>query len=126
MAEPPPWDKAIYARRHLNENRFSSLKDWVPIEVTVTPGAVSANEVEFELVTPSNITWRKEIVIRESPATGTGAWTVWTQDGKHRDANGLYLNQLPGGTLTFRKMKFGGGVWPMLVLGGLRGRRPRI
>ena len=28
MAEPPPWDKAIYARRHLIENDFSRLKDW--------------------------------------------------------------------------------------------------
>jgi transposase len=31
MADPPPWDKAIYARRHLIENRFSSLKDWARI-----------------------------------------------------------------------------------------------
>jgi hypothetical protein len=31
MAVPPPWDKAIYARRHLIENRFSSLKDWARI-----------------------------------------------------------------------------------------------
>jgi hypothetical protein len=27
MAEPPPWDNAIYAPRHLIENRFSDLKD---------------------------------------------------------------------------------------------------
>ena len=31
MAEPPPWDEAIYARRHRIENRFSSLKDWARI-----------------------------------------------------------------------------------------------
>jgi transposase len=31
MAAPPPWDKAIYARRHLIENRFASLKDWTRI-----------------------------------------------------------------------------------------------
>jgi transposase len=31
MAEPPPWDPAIYARRHLIENRFASLKDWARI-----------------------------------------------------------------------------------------------
>ena len=28
MVDPPPWDKAIYARRHHVENLFSKLKDW--------------------------------------------------------------------------------------------------
>ena len=28
MVAPPPWDKAIYARRHHVENLFSKLKDW--------------------------------------------------------------------------------------------------
>ena len=28
MVDPPPWDKAIYARRHHVENLFSNLKDW--------------------------------------------------------------------------------------------------
>ena len=27
-ADPPPWDKTIYARRHHVENLFSKLKDW--------------------------------------------------------------------------------------------------
>jgi transposase len=27
----PPWDKTIYARRHLIENRFACLKDWARI-----------------------------------------------------------------------------------------------
>jgi hypothetical protein len=27
MAEPPPWDKAIHARRHLLENGLANLKD---------------------------------------------------------------------------------------------------
>jgi transposase len=31
MAEPPPWDKAIHARRHLIEHHFSSLRDWARI-----------------------------------------------------------------------------------------------
>ena len=28
MVDPPPWDRAIYARRHHVENLFSKLKDW--------------------------------------------------------------------------------------------------
>ncbi len=28
MVDRPPWDKAIYARRHHVENRFSKVKDW--------------------------------------------------------------------------------------------------
>ncbi len=28
MADPPPWDKAIYARRHQVETLFSKLKGW--------------------------------------------------------------------------------------------------
>lgn len=28
MVDPPPWDKATYARRHHVENLFSRLKDW--------------------------------------------------------------------------------------------------
>ena len=28
MVDPPPWDKAIYARRHHVENLFLKLKDW--------------------------------------------------------------------------------------------------
>jgi hypothetical protein len=95
------------------------------IEVTVTPSAVTNDAVEFELLTPDNITWRKEIVIGYNPTIG-GSVTIWTQDSKHRDANGLYLNELPGATLTFRKEKgfFGGGVRTQLVLGGLEAALP--
>ena len=28
MVDPPPWDRAIYARRHHVKNLFSKLKDW--------------------------------------------------------------------------------------------------
>jgi hypothetical protein len=94
------------------------------IEVAVTLGAVGADAVEFELVTPDGITWRKEIVIQDAPATGTGTWTVWTQDARHRDANGLYLYQLPGATLTFRKQKTLGIMSQVLVLGGLQAAAP--
>lgn len=95
------------------------------IEVTVTPGVVASNEVEFELVTPANITWRKEILIRDSPTTGTGSWTIWTQDAKHRDANGLYLYQLAGATLSFRKENgFPLGIRTLLVVGGLDAALP--
>jgi transposase len=31
MLNPPPWDKAIYARRHHIENTFSRLKDFARI-----------------------------------------------------------------------------------------------
>ena len=76
------------------------------IEVTVMANAVPPDTVEFQLHTPPEMTWRKEIVIRESPATGRGAWTIYTQDTRHEDQNGLYTNQLAGGSLTFRKAKF--------------------
>lgn len=89
------------------------------IEVTVTPNAVDANEVQFELVTTGSVRWRKEIVINESPLVGSGAWTIFTDEDKRQDANGLYLYQLDGGFLTFRKAKTFGIMESVLTLGGM-------
>jgi hypothetical protein len=94
------------------------------IEVAVSPGAVANDEVEFQLLTPGNMTWRKEIIIGYNPATG-GSVTISTQDTRHEDHNGLYVNELPGATLTFRKEKgFPMGVQTMSVLGGLDDAAP--
>lgn len=89
------------------------------IEVDVQPGAVDDNEVEFVLLAADGVTWRKEIIIRDAPTTGTGQWTIWTRDGKRRNANGLYRYQLPGASPEFRKMKSGGGMWSMVTLSQL-------
>lgn len=89
------------------------------IEVSVEPGAVAPDEVEFVLTTADAVNWRKEILIREGSASGTGTWTIWTADAKRRDTNGLYRYQLQGATLVFRKMKFLVGMWSMVTLGNL-------
>ena len=90
----------------------------------VTRNAVDANEVEFKLFTPANITWRKEILIRDAPGTGTGSWVISTQDARHEDAESLHVSQLAGATLTFSKMKGGGRVWPVMTLAGLEAAAP--
>jgi hypothetical protein len=89
------------------------------IEVSITPAVVPGGAVEFVLNTPNNITWRKEIVIRETPAVPGDL--IATEDATHAAANGLYENQLAGATLTFRKNKgiFGGGMQTVAVLRGL-------
>ena len=92
------------------------------IEVTVTAGAVASDAVEFQLTTPGNVTARKQITIRDSPSTGTGSWTIWTDGERRSDANGLYTYQLPGATLTFAKA--GLGMHTVQVIGGLEAALP--
>ena len=61
--------------------------------------------VQFRLETPGNIRYRKEIAIRESPATGGHDGPIFTQDDKHSDENELYTGQLNAATLTLHRMK---------------------
>lgn len=75
------------------------------VDVRVDYGVVSPDTVEFCLETNEVITWQKELVIRESPATGGQAWTIFTQDSKHNDQSGLYAYQLNGSIITLRKQK---------------------
>ena len=75
----------------------------------VERNVVPSGEVEFVIMSTANIFQRKEIVLVEGPAVGTGRWTIATDGNIHRDANGLYLYQLPGGLLEFRK-RIGNGM----------------
>lgn len=75
------------------------------ISIKVEQNAVASDTIEFVLKASPTVTWRKEIVIKEGASAGTGAWTIFTQDSKREDKNGLYSYQLNGGSLTFRKAK---------------------
>jgi hypothetical protein len=94
------------------------------IEVDLELDALADGSVEFVLATAPSVTWRKEIVVREGPTAGNGAWTIYAQDARHSDATGLYGYQLPGGSLEFRKMKGGGGMFTMARVDVLTGVQP--
>ena len=73
--------------------------------VRVYLSAVAADSIEIVLEAGPGIDWAKEIVLVEGSAAGTGRWTISVKDNKNTDRNGLYLYQLPGGRLEFRKAK---------------------
>ncbi|MEV4864585.1 hypothetical protein [Streptomyces ossamyceticus] len=86
------------------------------IHYTVVPGQPGDGAVEFVLELGAALTWRKELVLRD----GAGAsWTIGVQDAQRSDRNGLYRDQLPGGSLLFRKMKGLGVMWDVHSLGSL-------
>lgn len=74
------------------------------LDVTVQNNAVPAGEVEFVL-NSGQYTHRatKQIVLAEGPTAGTGRWTLEVTNPGDTARNGLYLYQLPGGQLEFRK-----------------------
>jgi hypothetical protein len=71
------------------------------IRVTVGPGN-DPNAVEFVLRVPQTIDWRKEIRIRPGDSASVH-YDIFTQDGRREDRNGLYANELSGGSLEFKK-----------------------
>ena len=73
------------------------------LAVTIERNVVPAGEVQFVLNSGPNISQRKEIVLVEGPAVGTGRWTIATNGPNQSAADGLYMYQLPGGILEFRK-----------------------
>ncbi|MGH9384439.1 MAG: hypothetical protein ACRD2N_09160 [Vicinamibacterales bacterium] len=80
------------------------------MEVVVERNAVPADQVAFVLKGGSRITAPKEIVLVEGtnpPATGNGRWTISVTRNGDSDRNGLYLYQLPGGHLEFRRREPG-------------------
>lgn len=87
--------------------RTSNVDD--ELEVTVEDNAVPPGEVEFVLNAGPGIDRTKQIVLVEGPAAGTGRWTIEVKNNTDTDRNGLYLYQLPGGRLEFRK-QIGGGI----------------
>jgi hypothetical protein len=74
------------------------------IFVHIEAGGSGSNAVEFALETPDQITWRKELAITSGNPADPGSWTVYTQDDRHEDVNGLWLGQLKGGSLVLRRL----------------------
>jgi endonuclease/exonuclease/phosphatase family metal-dependent hydrolase len=87
------------------------------IKFTVEPNApgVDANAAEFILKLGTGITWRKELVL----IADDGQWTLFVENARTQDSNGLYRYQLPNGRLRFRKMKSPGGMWDVHTLSNL-------
>jgi hypothetical protein len=63
----------------------------------------------------SAITWRKELVL----IADDGQWTLFVENERAEDSNGLYRYQLPNGRLLFRKAKFLGIVTDVHALSNL-------
>jgi len=72
------------------------------ITYTIDANAVPAGEVEFVLDSAGEKD-KKELILDDGMG---GVWTVYTDGARTQDRNGLYLNQLPNGKLTFKKWKF--------------------
>jgi len=82
--------------------RTSDVDD--ELEVTVDDNAVPAGEVEFVLNAGPGVDLTKQIVLVEGPTAGVGRWTIEVKNNVNTARNGLYLYQLPGGRLEFRKL----------------------
>jgi len=93
----------------VTNGRFYTSNVADTLDVMVERNVVPSDVVEFAIMSTANISQRKEIVLVEGAAVGTGRWTIATEGNIHRDVNGLYLYQLPGGLLEFRK-KIGNGM----------------
>jgi hypothetical protein len=91
------------------------------IDYTVEPDAVGQDAVEFVLASGLGITWRKELQLVDGQGS---TWTVATQDQTTEDRNGLYMDQLPGGHLAFRKAKWVGTMWEVYRLEQLDQLKP--
>jgi hypothetical protein len=73
------------------------------LSVKVEHGVVPADQIEVVLVAAPGISARKEIVLEEGWNGSAGRWTIWTSGTVTTARNGLYLYQLPGGYMEFRK-----------------------
>ncbi|MGH8769640.1 MAG: hypothetical protein ACREV2_00450 [Burkholderiales bacterium] len=85
------------------------------INYSIETNAVGPDEVTFILRLGAGLTWRKELVL----IADDGQWTVYVQDDRQEDSNGLYRYQLANGRLLFRKAKLFGVVTDIHGLGNL-------
>lgn len=72
------------------------------VRLIVDRDVVPPDAVEFVLLTPSWVTWKKEMYIRESPSVGQGEWKIYTNSDRHEDRNGLYVYQLDRGRVSWK------------------------
>jgi len=79
----------------------SNLDD--ELKVKVEHGVVPPDQIEVVLIAATGISARKEIVLEEGWNGSAGRWTIWTSGTTTTARNGLYLYQLPGGYMEFRK-----------------------
>lgn len=80
------------------------------MDVVVERNAVPPDRVEFVLNGGARITAPKEVVLVEGtnpPATGAGRWTLGVTRNGDTARDGLFLYQLPGGRLEFRRREPG-------------------
>jgi NTE family protein len=98
-------DPTTPADNSLLINGTITTRDSDAIQVRVFENAIANDAVEFVLEAGPGIDWRKEIVLVEGKSAGTGRWTIYVENNQNRDVNGLYLYQLPGGRLEFKKAK---------------------
>jgi len=71
--------------------------------VNVARNAVPSDQIEVVLVAAPGISGTKHIVLEEGWNGLNMRWTIWTSGTVTTNRNGLFLYQLPGGYLEFRK-----------------------
>ena len=109
---PRSWAEYLYQSESIGKNPDNDR-----ITYTIEPNAVGVevNAVEFVLKLGPGITWRKELVL----IARDGQWTLFVENTRTQDSNGLYRYQLPNGSLRLRKQKFGGEIWNVHTLSNL-------
>jgi hypothetical protein len=103
------YNQAGVASPFLTNGRFYTSNVDDELSVSYSLNAVPAGEIEIVLCAGPNVMHRKEIVLAEGDAVGGTQWTIATDNIVRDSRNGLYLYQLPGGRLEFRK-QIGNGI----------------
>jgi hypothetical protein len=75
------------------------------IRVRVSENAVPVDRVEFVLKAGAGINWHKELVLVEGPSTGGDRTSLIVVDTINEARNGLFIHELAGGHLEFKKAK---------------------
>jgi len=88
-----------------SNGRFYTSDPADELDVVAERNVVPSNEVQFVLNAGTGIDRRKEVVLAEGPAAGSGRWTLTVVNNVNTAAEGLYTYQLPGGRLEFRKQQ---------------------
>ncbi|HET9474096.1 MAG TPA: hypothetical protein VFO82_09390, partial [Steroidobacteraceae bacterium] len=104
------YNQAGVASPFLTNGRFYTSDPNDELAVTYALNAVAPGEIQIVLNAGPNVAHLKEIVLVDGVGPNPGRWTIGVDQFVRSNREGLYLYQLPGGRLEFRK-QIGNGVY---------------